>query len=109
MQKPGRWKPSRVFACLFVGDHRFDLRTVKSYTSGATTTWAPARPSSRTTTPWTRRPVQKGTVVSVSAGNNGDTSGLFATGAPGVGDKVLAVASFDNMQITVRKATLHPD
>jgi hypothetical protein len=48
-------------------------------------------------------------VVSVSAGNNGDTSGLFATGAPGVGDKVLAVASFDNMQITVRKATLHPD
>jgi minor extracellular serine protease Vpr len=51
------------------------------------------------------RLVQRGVVVSVSAGNSGD-SGLFATGAPAVGSKVMAVASFDNMRITVKKATL---
>lgn len=51
------------------------------------------------------RLVQRGVVVSVSAGNSGD-SGLFAGGAPSVGSRVLAVASFDNIMITVRRGDL---
>jgi len=39
--------------------------------------------------------VEAGVVVVCSQGNNG-TQGLFAGGAPAVGSKVLAVASFDN-------------
>lgn len=41
------------------------------------------------------RLVNRGVVVVASQGNNG-TSGLFGGGAPSVGSKTLAVASFDN-------------
>lgn len=41
------------------------------------------------------RLVNKGVVVVASIGNSG-ASGLYAAGAPGVGDKVIGVASFDN-------------
>jgi len=41
------------------------------------------------------RLVNKGMVVVASIGNSGD-SGTFAAGAPGVGKKVIGVASFDN-------------
>lgn len=41
------------------------------------------------------RMVNKGMVVVASIGNSG-TSGTYAAGAPGVGKKVIGVASFDN-------------
>jgi minor extracellular serine protease Vpr len=46
--------------------------------------------------------VRKGVVVVVSIGNNGPggsaPDALFAAGAPGVGSKVIGVASYDNAQ-----------
>ncbi|MFY9511354.1 MAG: S8 family serine peptidase, partial [Rubrivivax sp.] len=48
------------------------------------------------------RLVNKGVIMVASIGNNGpggsSPDGLFAAGAPGVGDKVIGVASFDNAQ-----------
>lgn len=41
--------------------------------------------------------VDEGVVVVTSGGNSG-TSGLFATGAPGVGEKVIATAAVNNLQ-----------
>lgn len=50
------------------------------------------------------RLAQKGVVVVASTGNNGPggsaPDGLFAAGAPGVGESVIGVASFDNLQST---------
>ncbi|MES2960368.1 MAG: S8 family serine peptidase [Pseudomonadota bacterium] len=50
----------------------------------------------------TSRLVNKGVVMVASIGNNGpggsSPDALFAAGAPGVGDKVIGVASFDNAQ-----------
>ncbi|WP_328591657.1 S8 family serine peptidase [Occultella glacieicola] len=43
--------------------------------------------------------VDAGVVVVASIGNEGDL-GTWAAGAPGVGDKVIGVASYDNTQIT---------
>ncbi|HWI50940.1 MAG TPA: S8 family serine peptidase [Symbiobacteriaceae bacterium] len=51
------------------------------------------------------RMVQKGIVVATSAGNSGD-AGLYAGGAPGVGSKVMATASFENTMVTVKRADL---
>lgn len=45
------------------------------------------------------RLVAKGMVVVASIGNNGD-SGPFAAGAPGLGKKVIGVASYDNTHIS---------
>jgi subtilisin family serine protease len=48
------------------------------------------------------RLARRGVVMVASIGNNGpggsSPDGLFAAGAPGVGDKVIGVASFDNAQ-----------
>jgi minor extracellular serine protease Vpr len=48
------------------------------------------------------RLVEKGVIMVASIGNNGpggsSPDGLFAAGAPGVGEKVIGVASFDNAQ-----------
>ena len=44
------------------------------------------------------RLVDKGMVVVASIGNSG-TSGLYAAGAPGLGDKVIGVASYDNTNV----------
>lgn len=44
------------------------------------------------------RLVNRRMVVVASAGNSGAT-GLYSTGAPSVGDKVIAVASFDNTHV----------
>ncbi len=41
--------------------------------------------------------VERGTVVVASIGNSG-TSGTYAVGAPGVGEKVIGVASYDNTE-----------
>lgn len=43
------------------------------------------------------RLVKKGVVVVASAGNEG-ASGLYSTGAPSVGERVIGVASFDNVE-----------
>ncbi len=42
--------------------------------------------------------VKRGMVVVASIGNSG-TSGLYAAGAPGVGERVIGVASFDNTEV----------
>jgi hypothetical protein len=44
------------------------------------------------------RLVRKGVVVVASIGNNG-ANGLWAAGAPGVGENVIGVASFDNVKL----------
>lgn len=50
--------------------------------------------------------VSKGVVVVASIGNNGpggsSPDALFAAGAPGVGDKVIGVASYDNAQLSFK-------
>ncbi len=44
------------------------------------------------------RLVRKGMVVVASIGNSGD-SGLYSAGAPGLGENVIGVASFDNTHV----------
>jgi minor extracellular serine protease Vpr len=44
------------------------------------------------------RLVKKGMVVVASIGNSG-TEGLYSAGAPGLGEKVIGVASYDNINI----------
>jgi len=46
------------------------------------------------------RLVKKGMVVVASIGNSG-TSGLYAAGAPGLGEDVIGVASFDNTNVVL--------
>lgn len=64
---------------------------------GAARQW-PQYPTAQAST----RLVDKGVVMVASIGNNGpggsSPDALFAAGAPGVGDKVIGVASFDNAQ-----------
>lgn len=54
------------------------------------------------------RLVNKGIVVVASIGNSG-TSGIYAAGAPGVGNKVIGVASFDNSHVFLDTFTVSPD
>lgn len=54
------------------------------------------------------RLVNKGMVVVASIGNSG-ANGLYAAGAPGVGKKVIGVASFDNTSVNLAKFTISPD
>jgi hypothetical protein len=58
------------------------------------------------------RLVNKGVVVVASIGNSGpqgsSPNGLYSAGAPGVGDKVIGVASYDNTHITQKAFTLNP-
>jgi subtilisin family serine protease len=54
------------------------------------------------------RLASKGVVVVASIGNSG-TSGLYAAGAPGLGDKVIGVASFDNTHVALNTFTVSPD
>ncbi|HVG09334.1 MAG TPA: S8 family serine peptidase [Thermoanaerobaculia bacterium] len=51
---------------------------------------------------------KKGVIVVASAGNNG-ANGLYATGAPALGERVISVASFDNTHIHANAITLSPD
>jgi minor extracellular serine protease Vpr len=57
------------------------------------------------------RLVNKGIVMVASIGNNGpggsQPDGLFAAGAPGVADKVIGVASYDNTQVTLPSFTVN--
>lgn len=54
------------------------------------------------------RLASKGVVVVASIGNSG-TSGLYAAGAPGLGEKVIGVASFDNTHVALNTFTISPD
>ncbi len=48
-----------------------------------------------------------GTIVVASAGNSGE-SGLFSSGSPGVGKKVISVASVENTNITLQYFSANP-
>ena len=52
--------------------------------------------------------VEQGMVVVASIGNSG-ANGLYSAGAPGVGTKVIGVASVDNSHVRQRKFTITPD
>jgi minor extracellular serine protease Vpr len=52
--------------------------------------------------------VNQGMVVVASIGNNG-ASGVYAAGAPGLGEHVIGVASFDNTHISQAAFTISPD
>lgn len=54
------------------------------------------------------RLVRKGVVVVASAGNNG-ANGAFSLGAPGVGEDVIGVASYDNVAVFLNFFTISPD
>jgi minor extracellular serine protease Vpr len=54
------------------------------------------------------RLVNRGMVVVASIGNSG-ANGLYAAGAPGVGQKVIGVASFDNTYVSLSSFTISPD
>ncbi|MBI3156767.1 MAG: S8 family serine peptidase [Burkholderiales bacterium] len=54
------------------------------------------------------RLVNKGMVVVASIGNSG-ANGLYSAGAPGLGDKVIGVASYDNISVTLNTFTVSPD
>jgi minor extracellular serine protease Vpr len=54
------------------------------------------------------RLVNKGVVVVASIGNSG-ADGVYSAGAPGVGRKVIAVASMDNSHVELRTFTVTPD
>ncbi|MFD6952997.1 peptidase S8 [Nocardiopsis sp. TSRI0078] len=51
--------------------------------------------------------VDEGMVVVASIGNEGDT-GLYSAGAPGLGEDVIGVASFDNTHIQAASVTANP-
>jgi subtilisin family serine protease len=53
------------------------------------------------------RLVNKGMVVVASIGNSG-ANGLYSAGAPGVGNKVIGVASFDNSHVQLNTFTVTP-
>lgn len=52
--------------------------------------------------------VDAGMIVVASIGNSG-ASGVYSAGAPGLGEKVIGVASFDNTQIALNTFTISPD
>jgi minor extracellular serine protease Vpr len=54
------------------------------------------------------RLVDRGMVVVASIGNSG-ASGLYAAGAPGLGEKVIGVASYDNTHVALNTFTISPD
>jgi subtilisin family serine protease len=54
------------------------------------------------------RLVRQGMVVVASIGNSG-ADGVYSAGAPGVGRKVIGVASLDNSHVELRTFTVSPD
>lgn len=80
-----------------------DDMDVLNMSIGSTYQW-PEYPTAKAAT----RLVNQGVVVVASAGNSG-TTGLYSTGAPSVGDKVISVASFDNTHVRQRYFTISPD
>jgi len=103
----------RVFGCagsttadimlLAMEQAQSDGMDVLNMSIGSTYQW-PQYPTAKAAT----RLVNKGMVVVASAGNSGAT-GLYSTGAPSVGDKVISVASFDNTHARQTSFTISPD
>jgi len=54
------------------------------------------------------RLVNKGVVVVASIGNSG-ADGLYSAGSPGLGSKVIGVASYDNSHVQLTTFTISPD
>jgi minor extracellular serine protease Vpr len=54
------------------------------------------------------RLAKEGVVVVASIGNSG-ANGLYSAGAPGLGERVIGVASFDNTFVTQPAFTISPD
>jgi subtilisin family serine protease len=54
------------------------------------------------------RLVNRGMVVVASFGNSG-ANGLYSGGAPGLGENVIGVASFDNVKLNLAAFTVSPD
>jgi minor extracellular serine protease Vpr len=54
------------------------------------------------------RLVNKGMVVVASIGNNG-ANGLYSAGSPGLGEKVIGVASYDNTNVAQAAFSISPD
>lgn len=80
-----------------------DNMQVLNMSIGSSFQW-PEYPTAKAAT----RLVNKGVSVVASIGNSG-TSGLYAAGAPGVGDKVIGIASFDNTHLRLRILRITPD
>lgn len=80
-----------------------DDMDVLNMSIGSTYQW-PEYPTAKAAS----RLVKKGMVVVASAGNSGAT-GMYSSGAPSVGDGVIAVASFDNTSILSPSFTVSPD
>ena len=51
--------------------------------------------------------MKKGIVVVASIGNSG-ANGVYSGGVPGMGDKVIGVASFDNSHVALTTFTVTP-
>jgi subtilisin family serine protease len=107
------FKAYRVFGC--VGSTSADIMAaameriaedgadVLNMSIGSAFTW-PQYPTAQAA----NRLVDKGVIVVASAGNSG-ANGLYATGAPALGEKVISVASFDNTHIQALSFTITPD
>lgn len=80
-----------------------DHMQVLNMSIGSAFEW-PDAPTAKAAT----RLVNKGMVVVASIGNSG-ASGLFSAGAPGLGEKVIGVASFNNTRVTQRAFSISPD
>lgn len=90
-----------MIAAMERADH--DGMDVLNMSIGSTYQW-PDYPTAKAAS----RLVNKGIVVVASAGNSGAT-GMYSTGAPSTGDKVISVASFDNISARQRYFTASPD
>ncbi|HEY3477153.1 MAG TPA: S8 family serine peptidase, partial [Anaerolineales bacterium] len=79
-----------------------DNMDILNMSIGSAFQW-PQYPTSQAAT----RLVNKGMVVVASIGNSG-ADGLYSAGSPGLGDKVIGVASFDNSHINVLTFNVNP-
>ena len=103
----------RVFGCS--GTTSFDIviaaleraladgMDIVNMSLGAALAW-PQHPAAQAST----RLVNEGVVVVAAAGNDGPL-GLYATGTPSVGEKVISVASFHNTHLRLPYFTVSPD
>jgi len=80
-----------------------DNMQVLNMSIGSAFTW-PQYPTAQASD----RLVNNGVSVVASIGNNG-ANGLYAAGAPALGQKVIGVASFDNTHFTLPYFTVSPD
>ncbi len=80
-----------------------DHMDVINMSLGASYTW-PQSPLGKAAD----RLIKHGTIIVASIGNAG-ANGLYSAGAPGLGHRVIGVASFDNTQMALNTFTASPD